>query len=224
MRAHVALALLGVLALAVPASAQAKGFTRVVLIGSDGHSVELRANESAIDGLLSRRGSLAEPRGGYVRLFFVGAGDFPANPARYYPVPQCVALDWPSYERSCRRVNPTLVRRLRPAQALARFQSRPTVLAQITDLGKAPNRRLAALLKSPVELALGGTGRPAPRPRLCYGFTGRWRGPAAADRPRRFFLCRDGVYADRRLHPLGRGVWQWFRLNAGPEAVSRRSP
>ena len=30
------------------------------------------------------------------------------------------------------------------------------------------------------------------------------------------------VYADRRLHPLRRGVWEWFRLNVGPCDGPRR--
>jgi hypothetical protein len=211
--------LLGTLALAVPAPAHAKGLTRVLLVGSDGGSVEVRAKESVIDGLLSRRGSVDALQGRYVRLFFVGAGDFPANPARYYPDRRCVALDWPSYETSCRRIDAALVPLLRPSHALARFRARPTVLGRLTYLGTSLRpRRFTALLKSPVELAVIRTGRTVPKPRNCYAFAGRWRGRAADDRPRRLFLCREGVYAGSRLHPLGPGVWEWFRLNAGPPA------
>jgi hypothetical protein len=214
VRATIVLALLAVLTFGVPASGHAKGFTRVVLVGSDGRWVDVRAQESAIDGLLSRRGSVATPRGGHLRLFFVGSGDFPANPARYYPETRCVALDWPSYERTCRRVDP---RFLRPAHALPRFGTRPTVLVRVSYLGTAPRAaNIAALLRSPVELAVGRTARVASRPRRCFGFIGRWVGPAAAERPRRFFLCREGVYAAGRLHPLGRGVWEFLRLNVGP--------
>jgi hypothetical protein len=217
VRTKFALVLLGVLALCVPASAAAKGFQRVVLIGSDGRSVEVRAKESAIDGLLSRRGALQRIRDGYLRLFFVGPGDFPANPARYYPDLRCVALDWPTYETSCRRIDPALTRLLRPAHALPRFRARPTVLARVTYLGSFPGLlKTAAALKGPVELALDRRGQTAPQPRRCFAFTGRWRGPATRLRPRRFLLCPDGIYADRRLHPLRRGVWEWFRLNAGP--------
>jgi hypothetical protein len=53
-----------------------------VLVASDGRWVEARGNEPPIDGLLSRRGSVVRLRGGYLRLFFVGPGEFPANPAR----------------------------------------------------------------------------------------------------------------------------------------------
>lgn len=211
------LALLGALALSLPAAAPAKGFSRVVLVASDGRSIEVRAQESEVDGLLSRRGSVVPVRGGYLRLFFVGPGDFPAGPARYYPDGRCVALDWPTYETSCRRVSPTLLRR---AHTLSRFRTRPTVLTRITYPGTFFLGQLEAL-RSPVELALDRTGRAAPRPRGCYAFSGRWQGPAAADRPRRFSLCRNGVYADGRRHPLGREVWEWFRLNAGDAPAAR---
>jgi hypothetical protein len=188
----------------------------VILIASDGRSVEVHAKESVIDGLLSQRGAVQRIRDGYLRLFFVGSGDFPANPARYYPDLRCVALDWPAYETSCRRVNPAVVRLLRPGHALSRFRVGPTVLARVTYPGPFPGLlKTAEGLKSPVELALDRRGRAAPRPRACFPFTGRWRGPARGLRSRGFLLCPAGVYADGRLYPLRRGVWRWFRLNAG---------
>ena len=203
-----------VLALTLPGSAQAKGFTRAVLIGADGQSVEVWAKESVIDGLLSARGSRTPVRGGYLRLFFVGPGDFPANPARYYPEPECSALDWPTYEWWCGRISATLVRVLAPARALPRFTVRPTVLATISYHGRLTGWITTAdALRDPVEMALDRRGRDSPTPRGCYAFSGRWRGPAAAQRPRDFLLCPAGVYANGRLHPLRRGVWEWFRLN-----------
>lgn len=203
-----------VLALTISGSAAAKGFTRVTLVGSDGRSVDVQSSESGIDGLLSKRGPAERIRGGYVRLFFVGPGDFPASPGRYYPEPECVALDWPSYERSCARINPTLVRLLRPARSLPRFRKRPTILASIKYHGKLSGMiTTAAALETPVELALDRQGHSAPRPSACYAFSGRWRGAAAARRPRSFLLCAAGIYAGHRLHPLRRGVWEWFRLN-----------
>jgi hypothetical protein len=207
---------IGVLALAltISSSAAAKGFTRVTLVGSDGRWVEVRGSESLIDGLLSTRGTVDRIRGGYVRLFFVGPGDFPANPGRYYPEPECVALDWPTYERSCARIDPTLVRLLRPARSLPRFHVRPTILVSLKYHGQFSGMiTTAAALKSPVELALDRLGHSAPRPSGCYAFSGRWRGAAAARRPRDFLLCAAGIYADHRLYPLRRGVWDWFRLN-----------
>lgn len=213
--AHV-VAFIGIvgLALTLPGSPAAKGFTRTVFVGSNSRWVEIDAKESVIDGLLSRRGTVERIRGGYVRLFFVGLGDFPANPARYYPERECVALDWPTYERSCARINATLVRLLQPARSLPRFDVRPTILADIRYQGQFSGTiTTAAALKAPVELALDRTGRSAPLPRSCYAFSGRWQGPAAAARPARFLLSPAGIYANDRLYPLRRGVWEWFRLN-----------
>jgi hypothetical protein len=208
-----ALALLG-LALVIPASAPGKGYARVVLISSDGRSLEVRGSERQIDGLLSRRGSPEPIRSGYVRLFFVGAGDFPANAGRYYPEQRCVALDWPRYERSCQAIDPAIARLLRPSAALERFRSRPTVLERISY--DAKHSKLLTILRGPVELALDRNGRAMPKPSACYLLTGSWQGPRAAVRPRQFLLCPRGVYANGRLHPLGRGVWAWFRLNVDP--------
>ncbi len=210
------LALLGVLALSVPPSTSAKGFQKVVLVASDGRSVEVQAREPVIDRLLSRRGAVQRIRGGYLRLFFVGPGEFPANPARYYPALRCVALDWPAYETSCRHVDAAVSRLLVRGHALARFRVPPTVLARVTYSGPFPRLlKTAQALTSPLELALDRRGRPAREPRACYPLSGRWRGPAASLRSRLLLLCAQGVYADHRLYSLCRGVWEWFRLNVG---------
>jgi hypothetical protein len=210
------LALAAVSALSLPAAAVGKGFTRVVVVGSDGRWVQVNAAESVIGGLLSSRGRTGPIAGGYLRLFFVGPGDVPANSARYYPERRCVALDWPRYETSCGRIDGRLVRLLRPARALPRFRIRPTVLASLTYHGSFGGPiRTAAALKPEVELALDRGGRQALPSRRCYVFSGVWRGPAAAARPRSFLLCPAGIYAHGRVYPLSRGVWAWFRLNAG---------
>jgi hypothetical protein len=222
VRSAVALALLAVLALSVPASAPGKGITRVVLVSADGRSVEANGTEGEIDGLLSRRGTVERTRGGYLRLFFVGPGDLPANPARYYPHPGCVALDWPSYETSCRRIDAASAALLRPAHALARFTARPTVLVRIAYAGRTPDvARARAVLKGSVELALDRRGRAGPQPHRCYSLAGSWRGPAAAHRPQRFLLCPGGVYAHGRLYPLRPGAWRWLELNA---TIGSRGP
>jgi hypothetical protein len=208
------LLLAALVAVSVPSSADAKGFTRAVLVGSNTRWVDVRAPERVMEGLLSARGTQEPIVGGYVRLFFVGPGDFPAAPARYYPEGECVALDWPSHETFCRRIDSVAVRLLRPARALPRFRVPPTVLASIAYHGVFSGLiTTAGALKTEVELALDRGGHVAQSPRGCYAFSGRWRGPATGARPRRFLLCRTGVYAGRRLYPLDRGVWAWFRRN-----------
>ena len=215
MRLKLALVIALVFALALPAAAGAKGFTRAVLIGSDGRSIVVRGSENVLAGLLSGRGERQPLDGGYVRLFFVGPGDFPAAPGRYYPARECVALDWPTYETTCGRVDSALVRLLRPAHTLPRFHGRPTVLADVRYRGVFRGSiTTAAALKPVVEMALGRTSRESPRPQGCYAFAGVWRGPAARVRPHQFLLCSTGIYSHGRLYPLDRRVWAWFRLNA----------
>jgi hypothetical protein len=199
--------------LALPLAASAKVLNRAVLIGSDGRAVEVRGSERDFEGLATDPRAKSRPvRGGYLRLFFVGPGDFPANPARYYPGLRCIAPDWPTYYRSCRRVHRSLEHVFRRAHTLPQFRVRPTVLARVSYRGTFSE--LLKNLAGPVELALDRLGRATPRPRCCYAFTGVWRGPAAAVRPRRFFLCPGGVYAEGRLYPLQPGAWRYFRLNA----------
>lgn len=216
--------LLTALALLLPASSGAKGFTRAVLVSRDGSSIEVRSSESRIDGLWADRRAAAPARGGYLRLFFVGPGEFPANPARFYPDVPRVALDLPAYEVSCRRIDAAVVHLLRGARTFPRFHRRPTLLERVIYGGPFPAApAFEATLKAPLELALDRRGRVAPQPRGCYRLSGRWRGPAVKLRPRRFLLCPTGVYVAGRLHPLGRGVWAFFRLNSGLALVPQES-
>ena len=203
-----------VLALTLPGSAQAKGFTRAVLIGADGQSVEVWAKESVIDGLLSARSAHARP-GRLPAPVLRRARRLPSqNPARYYPEPECSALDWPTYEWWCGRISATLVRVLAPARALPRFTVRPTVLATISFPAGSPAGSLqptpfetrsrwpstegaATRLRRAGAMPLAAAGEDPPP------LSGRAT-PSSAPR---------GLYANGRLHPLRRGVWEWFRLN-----------
>ena len=205
---------MSLLALAAPATGHAKGYSGVVLVGLDGRSTEIGGNDRELDQWIDWS---AEPRaaaGGYLRLFFVVPGDFPANPARYYPRADCVALDWPSYEVTCHPLQSAVSSLFRRSRHLPRFLARPTVPARITYLGKFSGQlRTAAALAGPVELALDRKGHSQSLPPSCYEFRAVWAGPAATRRPRQFRLCRSGVYANGVLHPLPRGVWAWFDLN-----------
>lgn len=215
MRSCCALLSAAAVTLGVPAAAGAKGFSRAVLIGEDGHSIRLQATERAIAALLNARPH-ETPRGGYLRLFFIGPGEFPAAPARYYAVRSCVALDWPTYERSCRRIDGALGRLFGRADSLRRFRAAPTVLTRIVFHGRLGGLiTTAAALEPEVELAVDRASRSSPRPGRCYAFSGLWHGPAAQARPRSFFLCPTGIWANGRLYPLDRAVWAWFQLNAG---------
>jgi hypothetical protein len=203
--------------LLVVAPAPAKTLNRAVLIGSDGAWVRVAGSAVDFDNLA--RDPASKPRrtkGGYVRLYFVGPGDFPANRARYYPGHRCIALDWPTYQRSCVAVNPKLIPLFRKAHGLARFTARPTILSRLRYTSSGGASPALAGITGSVELATLRTGITVSEPAGCYALTGTWTGPAAADRPKRLLLCRRGVYAGGRLHPLNPIVWEWFRRNLGP--------
>ncbi len=202
----------------------AKGFTRVDVVGSDGRWIEVHGQESVIGGY----GDVSSVRatGAYLRLFFVGPGDFPANPARYYPALGCIT-DWLA-PRSCRAISRPLARLLRATRALPRFNEPPTVLARIAYLGS--RRAFLGALKTPLALAdevdlavdRTPTTNVAP-PQRCFPFSGSWHGPRASVRPRRFWLCPTGIYSHGTLYRLERGVWEWFALNVQdvPRPASR---
>lgn len=207
----------GLVALTFVLPASAKTLDRAVLVGADGRWIRIGSTESDFENLARDPGAKPRPaRGGFIRLYFVGPGDFPANRARYYPDQRCIALDWPTYERSCRAVRAKLVPLFGRSHSLPRFTQRPTALARLTYTSSGSARARLAALTGSIELALSRTGKAAAQPSRCYALAGVWHGPAAETRPSRLFLCRDGVFARGRLHALREGVWQWFRLNFGP--------
>jgi len=190
----VALLAMLLLALAAPDTGHAKGYSGVVLVGLDGGSTEIGGNDRELDQWVDWSAKARPAAGGYLRLFFVGPGDFPANPARYYPRGGCVALDWPSYERVCHPVRATVRSLFQRSRHLPRFAARPTVPVRITYLGRFSGQlRTAAALAGPVELALDRTGHSQSLPPSCYEFRAVWAGPAATRRPRQFRLCPGGV-------------------------------
>ena len=213
------------LGLLVAAPALAKTLNRAVLIGSDGAWVRVVGSAVAFDNLGRDPASKPRrPKGGYVRLYFVGPGDFPANRARYYPGQRCIALDWPTYERSCIAVNPKVIALFRKSHRLPRFTGRPTILSRLRYTSSSGASPALAGFTGSVELAILRTGVASSEPTGCYALTGTWKGPAAADRPKLLSLCRNGVYADGLLHPLSRVIWEWFRRNVGPPDTAPKPP
>lgn len=211
----------------VIAPASAKSLNRAVLVGSDGTWMRVQGSVVDFDNLARDPASKPQrTKGGYVRLYFVGPGEFPANRARYYPRQRCIALDWPTYQRSCVAVKPKLFHLFGRSHRFARFTERPTVLSRLryTSSSSASPGLTGPALAGSVELALLRTGVAMPAPASCYELAGSWEGPAAEQRPRRLSLCRNGVYADGRLHPLNRVAWEWFRRNVGPPPPAPEPP
>jgi hypothetical protein len=91
MKLLATLALLVVTAI-TPADASAKGVATLVVVGPDGRSITIQPEEAVLAVMLyhpasvdNRRPEPATPRGGYVKLYPLGARGFPAIPGRFYP-------------------------------------------------------------------------------------------------------------------------------------------
>jgi hypothetical protein len=205
-----AVALLIVAAVAV-ADAGAKGVATLVVVGSNGRSIRIEPEPAVLAVMLYHPGSIynhrpqpATPRGGYVKLYPLGAGGFPAIPGRFYPATRALCFGWnqAAAPRPCGRHG--LPRRLLAAsQRFALFRGRPTTLSSLRPGGTV---NLAAAL----ELAFDRyrASRSAPRPARCLPFVAGWDGPQAAWRPSQICIAPRGVYAGGRLYPAGPAVWR----------------
>ncbi len=204
-RGFLALVVVALTGLAV-APAQAKQFTKLVLVGSRGTSLELR------DASLWRSGldtppSEAPAGSTYLLVYPIFDKTVPGLPGRYYPIQQtmCLSLDR-SVLGGCRPVSDALAAKLALASALPRFARDPTVVTRLSiaghDRGAAGNDAVA------VELAFNRSrlAHHARRPAQCATVVASWGGPDAAARPTRFCLGPRGIWTRGRLYPSP-GLW-----------------
>ncbi len=205
-----AVVLLIVVAL-IPADAGAKGVATLVVVGSDGRSIGIEPEQAVLAVMLYHPGSVynhrpepAAPHGGYVKIYPLDPGGFPAIPGRFYPATRALCFGWGQVAapRSCGRRG--LPRRLLTAsQRLALFHGRPTTLRSLRP-GGTDNLSVA------LELAFDRyrASRSAPRPLRCLPFVAAWDGPKAARRPSQICISPRGAYAGGRLYPAGPAVWR----------------
>jgi hypothetical protein len=143
------------LALALSPPASAKDIQSIVVVGSDGRSTTIGAEQEVLGVMLYHPASVyniqphrATPRGGFVKIYPVGPRGFPAIPGRFYPATRALCFGWnqavaPS---SCGRLAPPR-HLLAVSRRLAHFVGQPTVL-----VGLDPSA--TANLLTAVELAL----------------------------------------------------------------------
>jgi len=215
VKERAAVAVASLLAFAGPADA--KDFASLVVVGADGHSVELRPQPTVIDGLFAGRVS-APPRGGYLRVYPLGPSGFVGAPGRFYPRTAAVCLSWrqAAPPRGCRRARRPLLDALAQAESLAEFRGVGTAVRELAGVLTRPP--LVPNLRVAVELAFDRSrlARRASPPRRCLRFLASWRGPLARARPRDICLSARGVYAGGRLYPLGAEPWRLAWLNRCP--------
>jgi hypothetical protein len=199
------------LAAVAPTDAAGKGVTTVVVVGADGRSVRTEPEEAVLSVMFYNPASAynvkptrAAARGGYVKLYPVGPGDFPAIPGRFYPTTRALCFSWnqASTPRSCGRLG--VPRHLLAAsRRVAFFRARLTVLATLRP-GATVN------LVAALQLAFDRyrASRLGSRPERCLPFVATWSGPRAAHRPTHICVWRRGVYAQGRIYPAGRAIWR----------------
>jgi hypothetical protein len=198
------------LALALSPSASAKGVDSIVLVGSDGRSATISAEQEVLGVMLDHPASVynirphrAPPRGGFVKVYPLGLGGFPAIPGRFYPATRALCVGWnqAAAPTTCGRLAPPR-HLLAVSRRLAHFVGRPTVLTGL-DAGATAN------LVTAVQLAFDRfrSAQPMQRPDSCISFVASWQGPQAARRPSHLCVAHRGVYARGRFYPAGPAIW-----------------
>ncbi len=210
------LALLAFLVLVAAPTAAAKDIESIVVAGSDGRSITIEPERAVLAVMLYHPASVynvrpvpVRPRGGYVRVYPLGRGGFPAVPGRFYPATRALCFGWNQARASiaCARLEPPR-QLIAASRRLALFYDHPTVVARLRPGGTVN-------LFTALELAFDRhrMARSTRRPARCLPFVVTWRGAGAAQRPTSVCVSRGGVYAKGRLYPAGRAVW-WLALNA----------
>jgi hypothetical protein len=189
--------LLVIVALALPAAAQAKGGDSVLVLGPGARA--LVAPWAPVDAAIPNTGPLAPPHEPYVLLYPLMRDGVPMRPGRWYPHSRVICSGWRSgIEAGCRTA-PQLRTWLGSGSATGVFRVEPARILELVRNGVSllPYGNEATAIK----LALGQRARAAARPADCVTFRLRWSGPPG----RVTSLCispQGGVYAAGLVYPL----------------------
>jgi hypothetical protein len=198
--------------LVVPSAASAKQVTKILVVDSNGRSIDLGGGWSLYQQLRPIGAASPVPAdGSYLLLYPVMERGIPMEPGRYFIASDIACWSWTLSMEGCASVGvPTLTARTR---ALAPFTLAPTTLRTLSHAGRrytVPSNGTVA-----IELALLRTklARHLPGARGCrWRLQARWQGPAASLRPTSLCLRIRGISAGRLLYPLTPGVLQMLRL------------
>jgi hypothetical protein len=203
----------------------------MVLVGARGRSAVVHPAAGLLDSFFdfgSRfnrpEPTKAQPRGGYVLVYLLGSGGLPGVPGRFYPRTRAACFSWERARigRPCYIVNRALLAALIPSRRLSLLAGRPTFLSQLvrpngSSVLRGSEPAAGANVTVALEMAFGrwrAARASVARPPICISLRGDWTGPDRVRRPTRFCLGPAGAWARGRLYPLGRGVWDFVRVNS----------
>jgi hypothetical protein len=198
------IALAAAATLLLPGAASAKQVTHVLVVGVGGRAVDLGGGWSLYQQLRPFNESAATPSGSYLLLYPLMERGVPMQPGRYYPAVRVACWSWSLRREGCVEVG-QLPASWSQTDALTAFSSEPTTIRALTHAGRpytVPSNSSVA-----VELALlQRPAGPAPRTACAWRLRATWRGPAAAEKPRKLCLRANGLAAGGRLYAMASGA------------------
>lgn len=155
------------------------------------------------------RPRLTQPRGGWVRIYPLGPGGFPAMPGRFYPATGALCFSWNqlSEPANCARLG-TPHRLLAVANRARLFHGRSTAITSV--LGARDVNLVAAIQLAFDRYRARRTSHP---PAKCLSFTIVWSGPKASRHPSRICISRHGVHARGVLYRGNPALWRLALAN-----------
>jgi hypothetical protein len=188
-------------ALAAASVAEAKEFTRLVVVGDQGRSTAFQGQEFAPWNFAPSRSDV-RPAGRYLLLYPIIDPSFVGEPGRYFPDQQIACFSWDrTVLGECGPVGAPVAAQLNAA-GLSRFSQEPTILSRLRVFGR--EGRVNSNGAVAIELAFNRwrlARRRPHRPADCSPVRATWSGPAPASRPTRFCLAVKGVWAQGRFYP-----------------------
>jgi hypothetical protein len=194
--------------LALPSAASAKQVNKILVVDSNGRSIDLGGGWPLYLQMRPMDAATAPaPSGSYLLLFPLMERGVPMQPGRYFTGSHVACWSWTLGSEGCVTVvqlPPSWVR----TKTLAPLDDEPTTLSALSH-GKGgytvPSNGTVA-----IELALlrKPLARRAPRSACAWQLRAEWQGPAASVRPTSLCLRTGGISAGRTLYPLSRTVIQ----------------
>lgn len=190
-----------------PAAASAKDITKILVVGANGHSVNLGSGWSVLDDFRPEQAaaSVSQPKGTYLLLYPLMEQGLPMEPGRFYPTAGVSCWSWSPGASDCFRIA-RLPKTWGQTRGLTWFAAEQTRLRSLT--WKGSHYTVPSNYSVAIELALLRTDavHPAPASPCRWRIRAQWQGPGKAREPTSLCLRGNGVSTNGRLYPMPRSV------------------